>query len=241
MNQRISRRKVLWFMLTSIVGSIALALSSNARLRRYIDQAAIHLSLKPPAPMPPVVSRTEWGAREPDHTAPNEFGFAENAILPEWYIYQQDLAVVYNTIAIHHSASLLASNETMKDIQDLHMDRNGWADVGYHFGIDQYGVIFAGRDINVRGASVAGYNTGTIGIVVMGNFETDKPLEVQITTLQSLINALTVRYNLTHLAGHGEFNPESVCPGRNLIPYLDQLAQAASLERGTSGHIPPTL
>lgn len=32
----------------------------------------------------------------------------------------------------------------------------------------------------VRGASVAGYNTGTIGVVLMGNFEVAAPLDVQL-------------------------------------------------------------
>jgi N-acetylmuramoyl-L-alanine amidase len=187
-----------------------------------------------------ILTRKEWGAREPNHEAPDEYGFASRPTEPEWYIYPGDLADIYQTIAIHHSASLLANNETMHSIQDLHMDRNGWADIGYHYGIDKDGLIYEGRDIGSRGSSVAGHNTGTIGVVVMGNFEVDEPLEVQLTALQMLVNALTITYRPTHLAAHSEFNPESLCPGRNMFIHLDALAQNAGLQRGTKGYIPPT-
>src|SRR5687767_1957833 len=114
------------------------------------------LPIAPPSlslDMPPVISRSEWGARLPDHQAPNEFGFATSPLNPEWYTYPETLTDVYNTVVIHHSASLLASDETMADIQDSHMDVNGWADIAYHYGIDKDGLIYEGRDIGSRGAS----------------------------------------------------------------------------------------
>lgn len=186
---------------------------------------------------PIIVSRAEWGARPPNHDAPNEFGFAANPIESGWYVYPDDLAAAYSTVAIHHSAARLASNETVQSIQNEHMDVNGWADIAYHFAIDNAGVIYQGREIGSRGASVAGHNTGTIGVMVMGNFELESPLDIQLTALQSLVNWLAQQYTLTHLAGHGEFNPESVCPGKNMIVHLDTLAQWAGLLRGTGGYV----
>jgi hypothetical protein len=189
--------------------------------------------------MPTPVTRGEWGARAPNHEAPNELGFSKDAKETEWYVYPGELSDVYRTVAIHHSASLLASNETMRSIQDLHMDRNGWADVGYHYAIDRNGILYEGRDIHVRGVNVAKHNTGTIGVVVMGNFEEENPLDIQLTVLQTLVNWLAQTYPLTHLAGHGEFNPESQCPGKNMIIYLDRLAYGAGLQRGTDGYVDP--
>lgn len=194
---------------------------------------------EPPLTTLVIVSRDQWGARPPNHEAVNEYGFAATATDLNWYVYPESLPDAYNTVAIHHSASLLASNETMRDIQDLHMDANRWADVGYHYAIDKEGIVYEGRDIHVRGASVAGYNTGTIGVVVMGNFQIDEPLPIQLTVLQTLVNWLAATYTLSHLAAHGEFNSESVCPGKNMLPYLDPLAQAAGLQRGTGGHVKP--
>ncbi len=202
-------------------------------------QSALQPFLRQPSPRPIIVARAEWNARAPNHEAPNEFGFAQTATDSEWYVYPDDLAEVYNTLAIHHSAALLFTNETMLDVQKLHMDKNGWADIGYHFGIDRNGTIYEGRDIHVRGASVAGYNTGTIGVVVMGNFQIDSPLDVQLAASSALVNWLAFTYRLTHLVGHYEFNPESVCPGENMKTHLDTIAQAAGLQRGTGGHVPP--
>jgi hypothetical protein len=192
------------------------------------------------AEKPAIISREEWGARSPNHEAPNELGFAASATESAWYIYPDDLAAAYSTVAIHHSAAILAANESMRGIQDEHMDLNGWADIAYHFAIDNAGVIYEGRDIGSRGASVAGHNTGTIGVVVMGNFEQERPLDVQLTALQVLLNWLAQEYTLSHLAAHGEFNPESVCPGQYMISLLDGLAQNAGLLRGTDGYVAPT-
>jgi hypothetical protein len=50
---------------------------------------------------------------------------------------------------------------------------------------------------------------------------------------------LALRLELTHLAGHGEFNDFTDCPGRNLNYYLDALAGSAGLVRGTGGYRPP--
>jgi hypothetical protein len=229
--RKISRRCLLGF-LTAAVGLGALAL-------KFVEDA-LYPYLPTLSAMPTPVSRTEWGARLPDHDAPNERGFAASPLQGAWYVYPGDLAEVYNTVVIHHSAIALDTNETMRSVQDLHMNVNRWADIGYHYGIDRNGVIYEGRDIRVRGASVARHNTGVIGVVVMGNFEIDTPLDVQLTALQTLVNWLAATYALTHLAGHSEFNPESLCPGKNLSVYLDRLARGAGLARGTAGYIAPT-
>jgi hypothetical protein len=169
----------------------------------------------------------------------NEFGVTDDPTNPAWYVYRQPITEIYHTVAVHHTAALLLSNETMRDVQNLHLHLNGWADVGYHYGIDHSGVIYEGRDIHVRGASVAGHNTGVIGVVLMGDFQIDEPLDVQLASLQTLVNWLAEQYPLTHLAAHREFNPETLCPGDHLMAHLDAVAQAADLQRGTGGYVAP--
>jgi hypothetical protein len=232
MQRKISRRAVL----VSIggIGAAVLALVS-----RFADvRRAVQRTLNP-APKPAIVSRAEWDAELPNHAAPNEFGITDIPTDPAWYTYTKPLEQVYNTVAIHHTAALLFSNETMRDVQKLHMEVNGWADVGYHYAIDRGGIVYEGRDVHVRGSSVAGHNTGVLGVVLMGDFEFDQPLEVQLASLQAVANWLASEYPLTHLAGHGEFNPETSCPGKNLKAKLDTLAEKAGLQRGTGGYIPP--
>ena len=235
MSRLISRRKVL---ITACIATLGALITLLTRRR-----APIIVVLEPTqasqTPTLHIVPRAEWNARPPNHDAPNEFGITTDPTDPAWYVYPDNLADAYNTVAIHHSAIPLFTNETMRSVQDLHMDTNQWADIGYHYAVDKDGILYEGRDIRVRGASVAGFNTGTIGVVVMGNFEVDSPLEVQLTSLQTLVNWLATTYTLSHLAAHHEFNPESVCPGKNMLPYLDTLAQTAGLQRGTGGHVKP--
>ncbi|MBA3874371.1 MAG: N-acetylmuramoyl-L-alanine amidase [Anaerolineae bacterium] len=247
MSRPISRRRLLTLILTSLAAAggaiIAWLTHRPAPIVVVIEPTQIPPTPTTiPSPTPQtlvIVPRDQWGARPPDHGAINEFGVTNDPTNPAWYVYPDNLADVYSTVAIHHSAILLSTNETMRDVQDLHMDTNHWADVGYHYCIDKNGIVYEGRNIHARGSSVAGYNTGTIGVCVMGNFEIDFPLEIQLTKLQQVVNWLTTTYTLTHLATHHEFNPESVCPGKNMLAYIDPLAQKAGLERGIGGYVKP--
>lgn len=235
-NKQISRRRVLGLALfTSGVGVGWLVANNRIagliRLLPFVPAETVS--------QPAIVPREEWNALPPNHDAPNENGLASGPADSAWYVYEQPLEDVYKTIAIHHTGSLMFVNETMRDVQRLHLEHNGWADVGYHYGIDNKGVIYEGRDIHVRGAAVAGHNTGTLSIVVMGNFEIDQPTDTQLAALQTLISWLTSIYRITHLAAHGEFNAESKCPGANLAVLLDDLADQAGLQRGTGGYVAP--
>lgn len=233
---RVSRRRLIGLALVS--GGVGLGwLVANNRITSLIR--LLPFVPAEPVAQPPIVRRDEWNALPPNHDAPNENGLASDPADGAWYVYEQPLEEVYKTIAIHHTGSLMFVNETMRDVQRLHTELNGWADVGYHFGIDNKGMIYEGRDIHVRGAAVAGHNTGTLSIVVMGNFEIDQPTDTQLAALQTLIKWLTSIYRITHLAAHGEFNAESKCPGANLAVLLDDFAEQTGLQRGTGGYVAP--
>jgi hypothetical protein len=195
-------------------------------------------ALTPTPDSPTIVPREGWNARPINHEATKEYGFASTTNPNGWYVYEGDLATIYRTVVMHHSYPILRDTGTMRQVQDLHLDSDHWADIGYHFGIDGQGVIYAGRDIHVRGASVAGYNTGTIGVVLIGNFESETPADAQIAAFTSLVGWLKKLYGITHLAGHFEFNSITVCPGRNAVPYLDPIAKTLTLKRGTGGYVP---
>lgn len=247
------REALLW--ITALSGSAAASVCGLGGLiaalfaRRHPQEAGIATATAPPpgiealmpTPQPPVIlPRSAWGARDVNHQASAEPGFYGPDNLLGWRAYSGDLAAVYSTIAIHHSFPIRRDTGTMRDIQDLHQGTQHWADIGYHYGIGGDGAIYEGRDVHVRGASVAGYNTGTIGVVLIGDFEQETPAEAQLASALALVVWLGQTYSLTHLAGHYEFNPETVCPGLNMKPYLDPLAAAAGLRRGTGGYRTPT-
>jgi hypothetical protein len=250
MKRHISRRQMLALAALSagsacgLCGVGGLASVLIARRAQQPTPTPLPTPLPPPRPTETpsvaILPRAAWGARPPDHSAANEQGFASGDNPYGWYVYQGDLTAIYRTVAIHHSYPIRRDTGTMRDIQNLHMDQQKWADIAYHFGIDGRGVVYAGRDLNVRGASVAGYNTGTVGVVVIGDFQEETPAPAQLDSLQKLVRWLAQTLHLTHLAGHYEFNPETVCPGAAMQPNLDRLAQQANLKRGTGGYVPPT-
>jgi N-acetyl-anhydromuramyl-L-alanine amidase AmpD len=139
---------------------------------------------------------------------------------------------------VHHSA--LPDTEGPRQIQDIHMRERGFADIGYHFVIDRRGNIFEGRTIAVRGSHTGGRNYGTIGVVLLGDFENTQPTNKQWESTRLLVHCLAVNYGLTHLAGHREFQPErTVCPGRHLESRLPELASELGLVYGTEGYVGP--
>ncbi len=212
-------------------------------LRAGRRSTALPGTLTPPAPTPfpppPIVSRTEWGALPPDHNAPNETGFYSLDNPEGWRVYEGDLRAVYRTVVIHHSANYGRDDiDTLLYIQNRHREERGWADVAYHFFVGREGAIYAGRPLDVRGTHVAGYNTGSVGTCLLGNFQEIEPTVSQLASTLHLVQWLAAVLSLTHLAGHREFNPDTECPGDHLAAYLDVLAAGAGLARGTGGYVP---
>jgi hypothetical protein len=189
---------------------------------------------------PPIITRAEWGAREPNHDAVNEKGFYSLENPEGWREYEGDIRDIYQTVVVHHSVVYEGDDlSTMQEIQNEHMDDRGWADVGYPFGVGKTGQIFEGRDMKVRGTHVERYNTGSVGVVFFGNFQIDTPSLEQLEAGRQLINWLALRLELTHLAGHHDFNDFTVCPGTNMYFYLDAFASSAGLVLGIGGYEPP--
>lgn len=184
-----------------------------------------------------LIPRADWGALPPNHHARDENGFFHPRRNPGgWLVYKEPLAQVLNTLVIHHSA-LDAVQFGVREIQRLHMEQNGWADIGYHFVIDGEGQGYEARPRTVRGVHVRAANTGTVGIVLLGNFEEIYPAPTQLITLDELMAYLIREYpGLTHLAAHADFNDETVCPGRNMMPHLRPLAERHHLQLGTGGY-----
>jgi hypothetical protein len=183
-----------------------------------------------------IVLRAMWGAGEPDLTAEAESSLYDPRTNPDgWWEYALPLMDVLHTVVVHHAASFIKQNP--RQAQKWHRERLGLADIGYHFVINDQGIVFEGRPINVRGAHTAGYNTGTVGVVLFGHFELWQPSEAQMAALRLLVAYLQDAYAIQYLAGHRDFQPaETVCPGRYLAAHLPELADDLGLLYGTGGY-----
>jgi len=137
-------------------------------------------------------------------------------------------------IVLHHSAS---PDVPAAEIHAWHLAR-GWAGIGYHFVIREYGNIERGRPMEAIGAHAGpGVNGYSIGICLCGDFMKEVPGAAQIKALLQLLAWLDEYYGSATGEGmaiklHREV-AATVCPG-NLFPVekISRLhRQAASTER----------
>ena len=185
-----------------------------------------------------LITRPGWGAAPPQWSPAGEAPFDAQTNPAGYLTYPEPLAPWLTTLVVHHAA--LEFHHGPRTIQRLHILRKGYADVAYHFFIDGLGQLYEGRPLAARGAHTGGYNTGTVGVCLLGNFELIPSLQAQLDTLQALASTLGREYALTHLAGHRDFQPEAtVCPGENLWSALPAVAAASGLAYGTAGYRPP--
>ena len=146
-------------------------------------------------------------------------------VLPKTWLLRA--AGKFTRMTVHHSATNLAPDashadivECMESIRTAHIDR-GFADIGYHFAIDNEGRVWEGRSLSYEGAHVAEANPNNLGVVLLGNFEEQNPTESQLTTLDSLVKLLEVKYKIprTAIYGHRDLGA-CACPGKNLYSHV---------------------
>lgn len=207
------------------------------------------------APMPPIVTRAEWGADETMTRAGAKFGPTIKAGF------------------VHHTAS----SSTYQPDQGAQQVRNLYAwftkgrkysDMAYNFLVDRYGRIYEGRgggmDQPVVGAHTAGFNEETFAVSAIGNYQTSRPQPEELaavtesiasvvawklamhhrdpngtTSLVSASGSGTSRYPRGSIAtaqilgGHGDIG-STKCPGRFLSAQLPTIRSAATAKIGAS-------
>jgi hypothetical protein len=161
-----------------------------ARLRAYFIQSTeerIPLRRVSMTGSPPLITRTAWGANE-----------AIRRAAPS-YARSIQLAIVHHT-AGSNSYTAAQSAAIVRGIEVYHVKGNGWNDIGYNFLVDKYGQVFEGRyggvDKNVIGAHAEGFNTGSVGVALIGSYQTAAPTTAEKT---ALVNLLAWRLDVAHV------------------------------------------
>jgi len=192
------------------------------------------------AARPAVIRRSQWGADESIVRAAPA------------YAGRLRLAVVHHT-AGSNSYTRAESAAIVRGIQRYHVLSNGWNDIGYNFLVDKYGQVFEGRagglEKNVVGAHAEGFNTGSVGVAVLGTYGAAK---ISSAARSALVKLLAWRLDVAHVdpasalsftsygndrfasgstvrlravSGHRDTGYTS-CPGTALYGRLDGIAQS---------------
>jgi len=154
------------------------------------------------------------------------------------YLYTTTLDVTH--LIVHHAASANTSTNwpgVVRSIWDFHVNFNGWDDIGYNWLIDPLGQVYEGRGDNVRGAHFCGTNSGTVGICMLGNFQTEPPKDSAVEKLSKLlawkscdidIDPIDTAFHnssglqLNTISGHRQGCSTS-CPGDLFFPLFSEL------------------
>jgi hypothetical protein len=190
------------------------------------------------AAAPPIVRRQGWDADETIvRSAPS---FADRI----------GFAVVHHTAGAQPSTPQ-QSAAIVRGIQRYHVKGNGWNDIGYNFLVDRFGQVFEGRaggiTRNVVGAHAQGFNTGSVGVAVLGTYSA---AGIEQPAKDALVALLAWRLDVAHVdpassvvwrsggnprypvgtpvslravSGHRDTGPTS-CPGQILYDTLPELA-----------------
>lgn len=207
---------------------------------------------------PTIITRAQWGADESLRGA-----------------------ATYNTtvkaVVIHHTASSndYTSATAAAQIRGIYAYDTrglGWSDIAYNFLVDKFGRIYEGRAGSitsaVRGAHAMGFNTDTMGVAALGNYETASAPAVMVDSLAKVAGWKLSQYGvspsattrLTSQGGSGakyakgtavtlptvnahQNTSYTLCPGRYLYPQMATIRSKAALYAtysSTSGPAPVT-
>jgi gliding motility-associated-like protein len=136
---------------------------------------------------PSIVTRASWEADE------------EITRSQPHYAPRLKLAVVHHT-AGNNTYTPAQAAAIVRGIEVYHVKANGWNDIGYNFLVDRFGTVYEGRaggmTRNVIGAHSLGFNTGTVGVALMGNHTKAVP---SAAAQSALVRLLAWRLDLAHV------------------------------------------
>ena len=122
-------------------------------------------------------------------------------------------------LVVHCSATRPSLDVGVKEITQWHKAQ-GWETCGYHFVIRRDGRVEKGRAENLVGSHVAGRNSNSIGVCMVGGVnqaDFRKPennfTKEQFASLKTLLTTLSKKYPGSVVLGHRDFpKVAKACP-----------------------------
>ncbi|MBX3357879.1 MAG: N-acetylmuramoyl-L-alanine amidase [Phycisphaeraceae bacterium] len=135
-------------------------------------------------------------------------------------------------ITVHHDGlppvALRSTSDVTARLEQIrrgHISRRPlpFADIGYHYVIDPQGRVWEARSVVYQGAHVQDNNEHNIGILVLGNFNEQRPTPQALGSLDQFLAQEMARYRvpLSRVYTHQEIR-STECPGRSLQMYMVQ-------------------
>jgi hypothetical protein len=168
-------------------------------------------------PMPPIMSREEWGAQPP--------------VLPMTRHEIRDITIHHTGVRQRPDVDFRTKLRNLQawcqreDKLASGRVKPAWPDIPYHYYIDWSGAIAEARDWRYAGDTNTEYDpTGHLLIVVEGEFGQEEPSEAQLASLVALTRwaAREHRVPRIRIRGHRDY-AKTECPGRALTEFLPRL------------------
>lgn len=192
---------------------------------------------------PTIITRAQWGADESLRGS-------------------KTLSTTVKAIVIHHTAGTNdytpdTAAAQVRGIYAYDTQGLGWADIAYNFLVDKWGRVYEGRAGSitqpVRGAHAMGFNTDTMGISAIGNYETATAPSVMVDAIAKVAGWKLSQYGVsptatTRLTSQGGTGAKyaagvtvtlptinahqntsyTLCPGKYLYPQMDTIRTKAA-------------
>jgi N-acetylmuramoyl-L-alanine amidase-like protein/fibronectin type III domain protein len=180
---------------------------------------------------PSVVSRAGWGADPAYMTWAPQF-------------YPTRKLVVHHTATSDSYTDRAGAEAQIRSIYYYHSVTQDWGDIGYNFLIDKFGTIYEGRysrdyaganptgddatGRGVTGAHTSGWNSGTVGVALLGTLTTHDATPAARDALERLLAWEASRNGIDPEATQAYVNPVSgaTITTPNIAGHRDYLATA---------------
>jgi hypothetical protein len=212
------------------------------------------VAVRPNWPVPPIVTRAEWGADESLRAPDGDFDFDS----------------VVTKLVVHHTVTpntATSDASVVRGIYNYHTS-NGYFDIAYSYLIGRDGRLYEGRwaqnyaagaphtgenaqGRNVRAAHSSNTNTQTIGVALLGDYRATLPTPAQIETLETFLAWKIARWGLqvysdvpyldgrvfSTITGHRDVT-QTECPGDGMYGLLSEVRYRTELKTrsGTRGY-----
>jgi hypothetical protein len=160
---------------------------------------------------PGMISRASWGAQPWASSTPGCEGGPQTAKLRD--------AIVHHTVNTNAYTPDQAF-DLVRGIQAEHININGWCDIAYNFLVDRFGRVFEGRaggaDQPVIGGHARGFNTGSVGIALLGQYQPGaSPTSdgVSVAQRSTLRDVIAWKFALGGIDARDTISVTSLCDG----------------------------